>query len=505
MPRHLSAKCLKHLVLDKIAKTVRQLAGESGNRRNCNKNNYEMLNRFLTPFNAYGPIITNSINFILVTHYDLRWPAISFFGSSMTVLNLSFLLNQENTIFIERSIKKFILVNCPRIEVLCLNCCTKISCEVVRLLITAYKDTLRRLELQDVCLSNKIFEAIGKCDKLSYLDISRDFEHSQKFSFYKLAKMFLIHGKRTGLARNLKVLHMSKVNCASKQPFRFFAHIFYYWCPQLSRFTHHLLFEALAHLCKLNKGPKPLYLKGGKDCTESNRLRVSWFEEQHDALLQCVPKMEHLKIISGNEKKATIVYIIQNQKLQLTTLEISWTFPFGFLKYVGLLCPYLEHVRVDKIFVETQSNLVQVVKEEFEKLSLTALETGLKPWSKLKSLNLRASHSYFEDEDITSLLKPICKNSSGSLKELSLEFGIHSCVYDVLNELFQDGTLSGLKDLLCLGKDVTPNMIWDWLTLDNSLKFIYVILSQTDPVALEMEQFDRYIDEKNLDLKILLC
>ncbi|CAK8697626.1 unnamed protein product [Clavelina lepadiformis] len=290
MPRHLSAKCLKHLVLDKIAKTVRQLAGESGNRRNCSKNNYELLKQFLTPFNAYGPIITNSINFVLVKHYNLRWPAISFFGSSMTVLNLSFLLNQEDKILIERSIKNFILVNCPRIEILCLNFCTKISSEVVRQLITAYKGTLRKLELQHVRLSKKIFEAIGKCDKLSYLDISRVFKYSQKFSFSKLAKMFLISGERTGLARNLEVLHMNNVNCASKKPFRFFAHIFYYWCPQLSKFSHCLLFEALAHLCKLNKGPKPLYLKGGNDYVESNRLRVSWFEEQQDdALLQCVP------------------------------------------------------------------------------------------------------------------------------------------------------------------------------------------------------------------------
>ncbi|CAK8687905.1 unnamed protein product [Clavelina lepadiformis] len=505
MPRHRSAKCLKHLVLDKIAQTVWQLAAESGNRRNCSNKNYELLKQFLTPFNVYGPNITNSINFALVKHYDLRWPAISFFGSSMTVLNLSFIQNQEDTILIERSIKTFILVNCPRIEVLCLNFCTKISCEVVRLLITASKDTLRRLELQNVTLSGNIFEAIGKCDKLSYLDISRDFEHSQKFSFYKLAKMFLIYGKRTGLARNLEVLHMNNVDCASKKPFRFFAHIFYYWCPQLSRFTHHLLFKALAHLCKLNKGPKPLYLKGGNDDTDSNRLCVSWFEEQHDALLQCVPKMENLNIISGNEKNATIVYIIQNQRLQLTTLELSWIHPFGFLKYVGLLCPYLEDVTVDKVFVETQNNLVQVVKEEFEKLSLTALETGLKPWSKLKSLCMRAANSYLEDEDITSLLKTICKNSSGSLKILSLEFGIHSCAYDVLNELFQDGTLRDLKDLLCLEKDVTPNMIWDWLTFDNSLKFIYVKCSQINPVLLEIEQFNRYIDEKNLDLKIIRC
>ncbi|CAK8687882.1 unnamed protein product [Clavelina lepadiformis] len=503
MPRHRSAKCLKHLVLDKIAKTVKQLAGESGNKRNCSNENYELLKQFLTPFNVYGPNITNSINFALVKHYNLRWPAISFFGSSMTVLNLSFLLNQEDTILIERSVKNFILVNCPRIEVLCLNFCTKISSEVVRQLITAYKDTLRRLELQGVTLSGNIFEAIGKCNKLSYLDISRDFEHSQKFSFYKLAKMFLIYGKRTGLARSLEVLLMSNVNCASKQPFRFFAHIFYYWCPQLSRFTHHLLFEALAHLCKLNKGPKPLYLKGGDDDTDSNRLCVSWFEEQHDALLQCVPKMENLNIISGNEKKATIVYIIQNQRLQLTTLDLSWTLPFGFLKYVGLLCPYLEHVTVDQIFFETQSNLVQVVKEEFEKLSLAALETGLKPWSKLKTLSLRVSHSYFEDEDITSLLKTICKNSSGSLKALSLEFVIRSCAYDVLNELFQDGTLRGLTDLLCLVKDVTPNMIWDWLTLDNSLQSLYIVCCQTDQAALEMEHFDRYIDEKNLDLKLI--
>ncbi|CAK8687912.1 unnamed protein product [Clavelina lepadiformis] len=502
MPRHRSAKCLKHLVLEKIAETVRQLAAESGNKRNCSNKNYELLKQFLTPFNAYGPNITNSINFALVKHYDLHWPAISFFGSSMTVLNLNFIRNQEDTILIEHSIKNFILENCPRIEVLCLNFCTNISCEVVRQLITAYKDTLRRLELQHVRLSKKIFEAIGKCDKLSYLDISRVFKHSQKFSFSKLAKMFLISGERTGLARSLEVLHMGNVNCASKQPFRFFAHIFYYWCPQLSRFTHHLLFEALAHLCKLNKGPKPLYLKGGNDYTDSNRLRVSWFEEQHDALLQCVPKMEYLNIISGNERKATIVYIIQNQRLQLTFLVLSWTLPFGFLKYVGLLCPYLEHITVDKIIVETQSNLVQVVKEEFEKLSLTALEAGLKPWSKLKSLSLGAAHGHFEDEDITPLLKLIWKNSSGSLKGLSLEFGIHSCAYDVLNELFQDGTLSGLKDLLCLGKDVTSNMIRDWLTLDNSLQVLCIMCSQTDSIALEMEQFNRYIDEKNLDFKI---
>ncbi|CAK8685800.1 unnamed protein product [Clavelina lepadiformis] len=214
--------------------------------------------------------------------------------------------------------------------------------------------------------------------------------------------------------------------------------------------------------------------------------------------------MENLNIISGNEKKATIVYIIQNQRLQLTTLDLSWTLPFGFLKYVGLLCPYLEHVTVDKIFFETQSNLVQVVKEEFEKLSLTALETGLKSWSKLKTLSLRASHSYFEDEDITSLLKTICKNSSGSLKALSLEFVIRSCAYDVLDELFQDGTLRGLTDLLCLVKDVTPNMIWDWLTLDNSLQLLCIMCSQTDSIALEMEHFNRYIDEKNFDFNIIL-
>ncbi|CAK8687880.1 unnamed protein product [Clavelina lepadiformis] len=496
MPRHRSAKCLKHVALDKIAKTVWQLAGESENRRNCSNKNYELLKQFLTSFNVYGPNITNSINFALVTQYNFCWPAINFLASSLTVVNFTCLRNQEDEMLNESNIKNFFPVNCPRIEVLCLNFCTEISSEVVKQLITAYKDTLRRLELQDVCLSKKIFEAIGKCDKLSYLDISRDDKHSQKFSFSKLAKMFLIYGKRTGLARNLKVLHMNNVNCASKKPFRFFAHMFYYWCPQLSRFTHHLLFKALAHLCKLNKGPKPLYLKGGDDDTDSNRLCLCCFEEQYDALLRCVPKMENLNIISGNEKNATIVYIIQNQRLQLTTLSLSWTLPFGFLKYVGLLCPYLEHVTVDKVFVETQSNLVQVVKEEFEKLSLTALETGLKPWSKLKSLNLRAANRYFEDEDITSLLKLICKNSSGSLKRLSLEFGIRSCAYDVLNELFQDGTLSGLKDLLCLGKDVTPNMIRDWLTLDNSLKLLCIMCSQTDPIALEIEQFNRYIDEK---------
>ena len=86
MPRHLSAKCLKHLVLEKIADTVRQLAAESGNRRNCSNKNYELLKQFLTPFNAYGPNITNSINFALVKHYDLRWPAIQAICQSQSAM-----------------------------------------------------------------------------------------------------------------------------------------------------------------------------------------------------------------------------------------------------------------------------------------------------------------------------------------------------------------------------------------------------------------------------------
>ena len=123
----------------------------------------------------------------------------------------------------------------------------------------------------------------------------------------------------------------------------------------------------------------------------------------------------------------------------------------------------------------------------------------MKPWSKLRRLKLSVGEGVEYDEDVTSLLKTICENSAGSLKELYLIHGIHECVFDFLTQMFHNHTLSSLIRLCCVGLDITSDMIWSWLTLRNNLR--YIQLFDSDIEDSEKERLLQYIRERNLDVK----
>ncbi|CAK8687909.1 unnamed protein product [Clavelina lepadiformis] len=497
MPMHISIKRLENLVLDTIAETVSQFAGEPGNRRNCSNKNYELLHRFLTPFAENCPYLANKIHFVMMKNYHLCWPAINFLGSSLTVLDFSGLVEEADDFLNERSINNYIILKCPRIERICLNNCTKISCNTVKLLVKAYRTSLKRLELQDVSLSKIILVAIGNCTKLTYLDISKDQPYF-RLQFRDLKELFRRVGRPTKLAQRLEAFHMNHIYC--ERPIDFNARLFHRWCPNLLEFSHHFLFDGLVQLCKLNKGPKPLNLKRGLD--DTNKLKVSTLEKQHDipTLFQCLPEMHSFYIIgSGIETKTSIVRIIQNLGIQLTTLDLEWDFPLDFLKFIGPICPNLEAVYIHKTYAKTQNALAHDVKEEFETSSSEALRAGVKTWSKLRRLKLSVGEGVEDDEDVTSLLKTICKNSAGSLKELYLFHGIHECVFDFLTQMFHNHTLSSLIRLCCVGLDITSDMIWNWLTLRNNLR--YIQLFESDIEDSEKERLLQYIRERNLDVK----
>ncbi|CAK8686535.1 unnamed protein product [Clavelina lepadiformis] len=386
----------------------------------------------------------------------------------------------------------------------------------VKQIITNCKGSLEELQLRNIELNNTVLMAIGECRELHYLDISKDAPNSQYLPFRSLMRMFCHSGKPTALTHSLTQLHMTNVECKEDGASYFIAMLFLNWCPKLEQFSHSTLWDGLGRLCQLNCGPKHLRLTGGHH--DSNTLHIATLEKEYgndgcSAMLQCVPGMHSFNIVSRNEERINVLHIIQRLGLRLTNLNLTWEFPYSLLAYIGPMCPNLKTVFLTVLYkgsVHALNKNAKAIKKDFEKSSSNTSSASVKPWSNLNKLKLLWQHvpghlisdSEMFGEDMSFLLKTICENSAGSLQSLYIK-EVDGLDLDILTEMFQNGTLCSLKRFTYVGFEITADVIWDWLTSNNSLKILEIFNSDT--LEFEKHQIMQYIRERNLDVKLTVA